>query len=121
MFPYNKELVKNAKALRKNMTDQEKRLWYDFFKKLPITVRRQHNIENYIVDFYIASKKTVIEVDGLQHKTPEMIRADSLREEKLSSWGIQFLRYDNKDINENFNAVAEDILRRLGLTFDDLK
>ncbi len=119
MIPYNKELVKNAKALRKNMTDQEKRLWYDFLKKLPMTVRRQHNIENYIVDFYIASKKTVIEVDGLQHKTPEMIQADRLREEKLSAWGIQVLRYDNKDINENFDAVVEDILRRLGLTFDD--
>ncbi len=121
MIPYKKELVKNAKALRKNMTDEEKKLWYNVLKKLPITVHRQHNIENYIVDFYIASKKIVIEVDGLQHKTPEMLQADNLRDENLSAWGIQVLRYDNKDVNENLNSVAEDILRRLHLSFDDLK
>lgn len=67
MIPYNKNLVKNAQELRKNMTPEEKHLWYDFLKKLPFNVRRQHNIENYIVDFYIAEKKAVIEVDGIQH------------------------------------------------------
>ena len=67
MIPYNKKLVSNARTLRKNMTSEEKHLWYDFLKRLPYNVRRQHNIENYIVDFYIAEKKVVIEVDGRQH------------------------------------------------------
>ena len=64
---YNKNLKGNARKLRKEMTLQEKKLWYDFLKKLPLTVKRQHNIESYIVDFYIASKKIVIEIDGDQH------------------------------------------------------
>lgn len=71
MIPYNKNLVSNARTLRSNMTPEEKHLWYDFLKKLPFTVKRQHNIENYIVDFYIAEKKIAIEVDGGQHFTSE--------------------------------------------------
>jgi very-short-patch-repair endonuclease len=76
MIPYNKKLVGNAKALRRNMTKEEKHIWYDFLKKLPFTVKRQHNIENYIVDFYIAEKKIVIEVDGVQHFTAENQQKD---------------------------------------------
>ena len=121
MIPYNKNLVANAKMLRKNMTPEEKRLWYTFLKRLPLTVRRQHNIENYIVDFYIAEKKIVIEVDGGQHSLPEHKESDAKRDSDLHSWNIKVLRYSNEDINNNFNAVAEDILKNLRLTFSDLK
>jgi very-short-patch-repair endonuclease len=121
MIPYNKKLVPNARTLRKNMTKEEKHLWYDFLKRLPYNVRRQHNIENYIVDFYIAEKKIVIEVDGLQHRTPEHIEADRQRDATLSNWNIVVLRYSNDDIRKNFNAVALDILKHLGLDFSDLK
>lgn len=85
MIPYNKKLVSNARTLRKNMTPEEKHLWYDFLKRLPFNVRRQHNIENYIVDFYIAEKKIVIEVDGIQHLSPEHQIADEQRRAFLSS------------------------------------
>ena len=71
MIPYNKKLVQNARALRKNMTPEEKHLWYDLLKRLPLNVRRQHNIENYILDFYIAEKKIAIEIDGVQHSMRE--------------------------------------------------
>ena len=121
MIPYNKNLVNNAKALRKNMTPEEKHLWYDFLKKLPFNVRRQHNIENYIVDFYIAKKKIVIEVDGRQHTSSEHIASDKTRDEKLAEWGISVLRYSNEDINKNFNAVAEDIMAKMGIKPEDLK
>ena len=121
MIPYNKKLVSNARVLRKNMTPEEKHLWYDLLKKLPFNVWRQHNIENYIVDFYIAEKKTVIEVDGLQHKAPQHKEADEVRDKALSAWGITVLRYSNKDIKQNFNVVAEDILQKLDLSFSDLK
>ena len=121
MIPYNKKLVPNAQALRKNMTPEEKHLWYDFLKLLPLTVKRQHNIENYIVDFYIAKKKIAIEIDGMQHYTPEHEKADKQRDLVLGSWGITVLRYSNHDIHNNFNAVAEDILLNLGLNFSDLK
>ena len=71
-YEYNKNLVPNAQKLRKNMTKEEKHIWYDFFKKLPVTVHRQKNIGEYIVDFYIPEKKAVIEIDGKQHRMPEI-------------------------------------------------
>lgn len=64
---YNHALVGNAKVLRKNMTKEERHLWYDCLKQLPVTVHRQKVIGSYIVDFYIASVKIVIELDGSQH------------------------------------------------------
>ena len=103
------------------MTKEEKHLWYDFLKKLPVNVRRQHNIENYTVDFYIAEKKIVIELDGVQHAEKEHEIKDKERDEALSRWGIIVLRYHNRDINNNFNAVTEDILNRLSLKYSDLK
>ena len=121
MIPYNKKLVSNARTLRKNMTPEEKHLWYDFLKKLPMNVKRQHNIENYIVDFYIAEKKIVIEVDGIQHTSPENKALDAERDKVLAKWGITVLRYSNTNINENFNSVAEDVLKKLNLSFFDLK
>ena len=121
MIPYNKKLVSNARTLRKNMTPEEKHLWYNFLKRLPFNVRRQHNIENYIVDFYIAKKKIVIEVDGGQHLLSEHKEADEQRDAVLATWGISVLRYSNDSIRNNFNAVAEDILKDLGLDHSYLK
>ena len=121
MIPYNKNLVSNAKSLRKNMTPEEKHLWYDFLKKLPLNVHRQHNIENYIVDFYIAEKKIVIEVDGIQHLQKDNQEADAKRDEVLSFWGITVLRYSNESIRNSFNSVATDILEKLGLSFSDIR
>ena len=121
MLPYNKNLTSNARALRKNMTPEEKHLWYDFLKRLPFTVRCQHNIENYIVDFYIAEKKTVIEIDGIQHSAAEHEEADVKRDKELSQWGIKVLRYTNESIRKSFEAVAEEILTNLGVDFSDLK
>jgi very-short-patch-repair endonuclease len=121
MIPYNKKLVENAKILRKNMTPEERHLWYDFLKRLPFTVKRQHNIDNYIVDFYIAQKKTVIEVDGIQHQEIVHKEADEQRDRVLKEWGITVLRYTNESIRKSFNVVAGDILAKIGLDFSDLK
>ena len=121
MIPYNKSLVENAKELRKNMTPEEKHLWYDFLKKVPFPVKRQHNIENYIVDFYIPSKKVVIEVDGVQHSSTEHQDKDEKRDAALKDWNISVLRYTNESIRKNFSAVTDDILRNLELDYEDLK
>jgi len=102
------------------MTDEEKHLWYDFLKKLPITVSRQKNIGNYIVDFYIASKRIVIELDGSQHNKSENKEADLKRDQELYEIGITVLRYKNRAINENFEGVCSDILRHLGMSSSDL-
>ena len=121
MYPYNPKLTGNSQALRKRMTKEEKHLWYDFLKKLPVTVKRQYNIENYIVDFFIPSAKIVIELDGSQHFEIEAKHLDNLRDIELSTYGIRVLRYTNMDIRKRFEGVASDILKNIGLDFDDLK
>lgn len=64
---YNKELVSIAKTLRKNMTNEENHLWYDFLKVYPIRFYRQKVLGKYIADFYCSKAKLVIELDGAQH------------------------------------------------------
>ena len=121
MLPYNKNNKTNSKLLRKNMTPEENRLWYDLLKRLPFNARRQYCIENYIVDFYIPSKKLVIEIDGIQHNSNDNSKADKERDEILSKLGISVLRYSNQSINFSFHIVTEDILSKLNLKFENLK
>ena len=110
-----------SQTLRKNMTPEEKHLWYDFLKKLPFTVRRQMVIEDYIVDFYIAGAKTVIEIDGKQHSMKEHKLSDEIRDKRLLELGINVLRYSNYSINHNFNSVCSDIMKKIGISVFDLK
>ena len=117
---YNKSLSGNARALRREMTPEEKHLWYDFLKRLPMTVHRQKVIGTYIVDFYIAESRTVIEIDGLQHTTPEHRERDAARDATLTSLGISVLRYKNEDVHKSFEGVQRDILAHIGLSFQDL-
>ena len=120
-YDYNKSLTGNSKVLRKNMTPEEKHLWYNFLKLLPITVNRQKIIGSYIVDFYIHSKKLVIELDGRQHTSIEHKVKDEIRDKYLSDNGLTVLRYDNKAVNNEFSFVCEDILKHLELDFSSLK
>ena len=113
---YNKKLTENAKALRKNMTKEERHLWYDFLKTLPTTVHRQKVIGKYIVDFYIAEAKLVIELDGSQHFEAEEQGTDAQRDAYLQTLGLTVLRYANSDVNRNFNGVCEDIWNRLKIS-----
>jgi len=109
----NSKLTGNAKTLRKNMTKEERHLWYDFLKTLPITINRQKVIGNYIVDFYIATVKLVIELDGSQHYEEKGVENDAKRDEYLNSLDIKVLRYSNLDVNQRFESVCQDILHNL--------
>ena len=111
MKNYNKNLVKYSQDLRKEMTPQERHLWYDFLKGLPLIINRQKIIGNYIVDFYCASKQTVIEIDGSQHFEKTGKAEDEIRDKYLSDIGIKVLRYSNYEINTAFESVCEDILK----------
>ena len=111
----NRVLTPIAKTLRKRMTKEEKHLWYDFLKKLPITVHRQKVIGKYIVDFYCAQASLVIEIDGSQHYDKEGKNADEIREDFLAQQGLTVVRYSNLDIQRRFDAVCRDILKRLEL------
>ena len=121
MYPHNKKLTSYAQDLRRDMTPEERHLWYDFLKKLPITVKRQYVLENYILDFFIPSAKIAIEIDGTQHYEPEARAADRLRDAELMKYGIRVLRYTNFDVQKCFDGVASDILNNIGLEFADLK
>ncbi len=114
-YKYNPELTHNSQLLRKNMTKEESKLWFQFLKNLPITVHRQKMIDNYIVDFYCAKAKVVIELDGSQHYETEQEEKDRIRDTYLKNLGITVLRYSNRDINEKFKSICEDIYLHLGL------
>ena len=98
------------------MTKEERHLWYDFLKLLPVTVNRQKVIDQYIVDFYCASAKLVIELDGSQHYESEGAASDRERDHMLNHLGITVVRYSNDDVNRNFDGVCADLMRRLALT-----
>ena len=106
---YNSRLTRNAQKLRKTMTKEERHLWYDCLKQLPVTVHRQKVLGSYIVDFYIASAKLVIELDGSQHCNPSDIQYDHMRTAYLRAQGLLVLRYSNLDIMKNFRSVCENI------------
>ena len=110
---YNPKLRANARKLRNTMTKEERHLWYDCLKHLPVTVHRQKTLGAYIVDFYIATSKIVIELDGSQHFENSDIENDAKRDAFLNNLGIKVLRYSNLDINQRFENVCEDILNEI--------
>ena len=121
MYPYNESLTEFAKELRKNMTPEERHLWYDFLKFLPFTVKRQYVVGNYILDFFIPSVNIAIEIDGSQHAEVEGKKADEIRDKDLSEVGIKVIRYTNPQINKQFDGVVLDILKKVGIDYSDLK
>ena len=109
MKEYNKNNIPHAKALRKNMTPWERKLWYEFLRSYPLHFYRQKAIGNYIVDFYCAKAELVIELDGGGHYTAEQAKKDELRTKELESMNLTVLRICNLDIDRNFRGVCEQI------------
>ena len=106
----NPKLRKKSQELRKNMTEQERHLWYEFLKEYPVIFKRQKVIGKYIVDFYCPSKQIVVEIDGTQHFLDGGKAKDQERDAYLRSSGLTVLRYSNYEINTAFDAVCEDII-----------
>ena len=106
-------LLKNAKALRKNMTEHERILWFKFLRKYPIRFYRQRLVGNYILDFYCHRARLAIEIDGSQHYDNENELHDRKRTLYLNSLGIQVIRYTNRDISTRFHEVIDDIDRNV--------
>ena len=106
---HNKDLVALAGNLRKNMTKEEKHLWYDFLRQYPVKFIRQKIIGKYIVDFYCAKARLVIELDGSQHFEDEALKKDAERTKYLEGYGLRVLRITNADVNMKFRDVCEYI------------
>lgn len=108
-LPYNPALVERAKQLRKNMTPAEKKLWYQYLRDFKYRVLRQRPINQFIVDFYCAHLRLVIEVDGDSHFSDNAQAYDSDRSRVLEGYGLNVLRFTNEQVLQNFEAVCASI------------
>ena len=91
------------------MTPEERHLWYDFLRDYPIKFNRQKIIGKYIVDFYSAKAKLIIELDGSQHYEDDGILKDNERTKFLEAYGFTIIRIPNNEIKQNFSGVCEYI------------
>ena len=108
-LPYNPKLIEKAKELRKNMTSAEKKLWNNYLRTLKIRFLRQRPIDNFIVDFYCAKLKLVIEIDGETHFTNEAKIYDAQRTLILQGYELKVIRFTNEEVFKNFEGVCEYI------------
>ena len=108
---YNPNLIPNAKQLRKDMTKEERHLWFDFLRSYEIRFTRQKVLGKYIADFYCAQAKLVIELDGSQHYEPDALEKDAERTDFLKGYGLTVIRIPNNEVTANFRGVCEFIDR----------
>jgi len=111
MLPYQRYLKPYARRLRRDMTDAERRLWQRVRGRQlgGVQFYRQKPLGNCIVDFYAPRAKLVVEVDGAQHVTLEGLRADGLRDAALARMGLRVMRFDDRQVLLETEAVVEAI------------
>jgi very-short-patch-repair endonuclease len=108
-LPYSPQLVARARQMRKNPTPAEKKLWHEFLRAYKPRFLRQRPIDNYIVDFYCAQLRLVIEIDGDTHFTEQGLEYDQQRSHILEGYGLKVIRFTNTEVLENFDAVCSAI------------
>lgn len=106
---HNHQLTPLAKKLRKEMTKEERKLWFDYLRTHSARFSRQKVLGKYIVDFYCAKAKLVIELDGSQHFEEAGVRKDIERTSFLEAYGLTVIRIPNNEVNHNFCGVCEYI------------
>ena len=111
LYQHNPKLTPYAKKLRKDMTAEERKLWYTFLREFPIRFLRQKVIDGYIVDFYCARAKLVLEIDGSQHYEEDAESKDTIRDNELSKKGLLVVRFSNNQIHKEFQSVCEYIYK----------
>ena len=106
---YRRRLKRSARALRRDPTPAERRLWYDFLRDLPMRFTRQKPLGNYIADFYCASHVLIVEVDGDSHFSARGEPYDRQRTAALEAQGLRVVRFTNQEVMQNFEAVCQRI------------
>ena len=106
---HNPKLVPFARNLRKNMTKEERHLWYDFLKEYEFRFQRQKVLGKYIADFYCAKAKIVVELDGSQHYDPNNQVKDDIRTKFMEQYDLMLIHIPNNEVNRNFRGVCEYI------------
>ncbi len=120
MKTYNRKLIPFAQQMRREMTRAEARLWFGLLRDFTPRVRRQRPFGRFIVDFYCAACKVVIEVDGAQHFTPEGLVADAERTAFLEGLGLRVFRFSNVDVLENLSGVGARLLEVLKVELNQI-
>ena len=108
-LPRNASLLGHARTLRKEMTKEERHLWYDFLRTHSVRFSRQKVLGKYIADFYSAEAKLVIELDGSQHYEEANLENDTVRTKFLEGYGLKIIRIPNNQVFKNFRGVCEYI------------
>ena len=108
-WKHNPKLTPLAKYLRNSPTKEERRLWYDFLRTYEVRFLRQKVVGRYVVDFYCARAKLVLELDGSQHYEEDAQKHDEERTAYLEQYGLRVLRIPNNAVNQNFRGVCEYI------------
>ena len=108
-IPKDNTKLSTARRLRREMTPHERKLWYLFLRTYPVKIYKQRIIDRFIVDFYCASAKLVIEIDGSQHFDMQGMSSDAERTAVLESFGLKVIRYSNREIDNEFASVCEQI------------
>ena len=106
---HNKRNTAVARMLRKNMTKEERHLWYDFLRQHPARFTRQKVLGKYVVDFYAPSAKLIVELDGTQHYMRKGQAQDAERTAYLEQYGLTVLRFANNEVTDDFEGVCEKI------------
>ena len=106
---HNRQLIPLAKHLRREMTQEERHLWYDFLRSYPVRFSRQKVLGKYRADFYSAEARLVIELDGSQHYEPDEMQKDTDRTVFLKGYGLRVIRIPNNEVSRNFHGVCESI------------
>ena len=103
--PADRRLRPRARALRQNMTREERHLWFQFLQPYPVRFLRQKPVAGYIADFYCARARLIVELDGSQHYDPDALKYDAIRTRRLQEYGFKVIRFTNRDIWRNFEGV----------------
>jgi very-short-patch-repair endonuclease len=98
-----------AKQFRQNPTVAEKKLWQEYLRNFKFRILRQRPIDRFIVDFYCAALKLVIEIDGDSYFTEEGKEYDEQRTKVLEGYGLQVIRFTNEEVMNYFESVCGEI------------
>ena len=115
-------ILARAREMRHVRTPAEATLWRALRnRQTGFKFRRQHPIYSFIIDFYSAEAKLLIEVDGESHLDTDLAIYDNARREYLEDLGYKVIRFTNNDVRYNFRAVASEILQIVEIRIGELK
>jgi len=113
IVPYNLRLKVPSRALRRDPTPAERKLWFEFLRDLPHKFTRQKPLGTYIADFYCSRLRLVIELDGDSHFTAAAETYDETRTAVLAGFNVRVIRFTNEEVMSGFEGVCARIEEEL--------